>query len=159
MADVTGDTCAQRHRGISEDGAENQSRSAGSYPTGPASRPRILGGIINECTARLALYRALPSGVPMASSWSADLLVAGRAVNAQVPAGAGLRVLRLADTEVEVAGVRLSVTFQPVDDPGLVRRVSGAYRAKSPTAAHPTAAPRSIRCRNRTRTSAPAPPP
>ncbi|MEU8874778.1 DUF2255 family protein [Streptomyces javensis] len=38
------------------------------------------------------------------------------------------RVLRLADTQVEVAGVRLSVTFQPVDDPGLVRRVSGAYR-------------------------------
>lgn len=40
------------------------------------------------------------------------------------------RVLRHADTEVEVAGVRLSVTFQPVDDPELVQRVSGAYRAK-----------------------------
>ncbi|MBD3006491.1 DUF2255 family protein [Streptomyces sp. 5-10] len=42
------------------------------------------------------------------------------------------RVLRHADTEVEVevAGVRLSVTLQPVvDDPELVQRVSGAYRA------------------------------
>lgn len=40
------------------------------------------------------------------------------------------RVLRHADTEVEVAGVRLSVTLQAVDDPELVQRVSGAYRAK-----------------------------
>jgi hypothetical protein len=40
------------------------------------------------------------------------------------------RVLRHAGTEVEMAGVRLSVTLQPVDDPELVRRVSGAYRAK-----------------------------
>ncbi|MEU2158828.1 DUF2255 family protein [Streptomyces sp. NPDC019396] len=40
------------------------------------------------------------------------------------------RVLRHADTEVEVAGARLSVTLQPVDDPELVQRVSGAYRAK-----------------------------
>jgi hypothetical protein len=40
------------------------------------------------------------------------------------------RVLRHADTEVEVAGARLSVTLQPVDDPALVRRVSAAYRAK-----------------------------
>ncbi|MGW3039819.1 DUF2255 family protein [Kitasatospora sp. NPDC001159] len=40
------------------------------------------------------------------------------------------RVLRHADTEVEVAGVRLSATLRPVDDPELVQRVSGAYRAK-----------------------------
>ncbi|MFC8094276.1 DUF2255 family protein [Streptomyces sp. NPDC057301] len=40
------------------------------------------------------------------------------------------RVLRQADTQVEVAGVRLTVILQPVDDPGLVRRVSDAYRAK-----------------------------
>ncbi|MGW2255730.1 DUF2255 family protein [Kitasatospora sp. NPDC001660] len=40
------------------------------------------------------------------------------------------RVLRHVDTEVEVAGVRLPVTLRPVDDPELVRRVSGAYRAK-----------------------------
>lgn len=40
------------------------------------------------------------------------------------------RVLRHADTEVEAAGVRLSVTLRPVDDPELVQRVSGAYRAK-----------------------------
>ncbi|MET8627318.1 DUF2255 family protein [Kitasatospora sp. NPDC004669] len=40
------------------------------------------------------------------------------------------RVLRHADTEVEVAGVRLSATLRPVDDPELVLRVSGAYRAK-----------------------------
>ncbi|MFF3689663.1 DUF2255 family protein [Streptomyces sp. NPDC002187] len=40
------------------------------------------------------------------------------------------RVLRHADTEVEVAGVRLSVTLRPVDDRELVQRVSGAYRAK-----------------------------
>ncbi|MFJ3306898.1 DUF2255 family protein [Streptomyces sp. NPDC086549] len=40
------------------------------------------------------------------------------------------RVLRHADTEAEVAGVRLSVTLRPVDAPELVRRVSGAYRAK-----------------------------
>ena len=40
------------------------------------------------------------------------------------------RVLRHADTEVEVAGVRLSVTLQPVDDPALVQRVSDGYRAK-----------------------------
>ena len=41
------------------------------------------------------------------------------------------RVLRHADTEVEVAGVRLSITLQPVDDPELVQRVSGAYRAST----------------------------
>ncbi|WP_327372499.1 DUF2255 family protein [Streptomyces sp. NBC_01216] len=40
------------------------------------------------------------------------------------------RVLRNAATEVEVAGVRLSVTLQPVADPALVQRVSGAYRTK-----------------------------
>ncbi|MFD7609628.1 DUF2255 family protein [Streptomyces sp. NPDC059828] len=40
------------------------------------------------------------------------------------------RVLRHADTEVEVAGVRLSVSLQPVEDLALVQRVSGAYRAK-----------------------------
>ncbi|GGN95011.1 hypothetical protein GCM10011579_095130 [Streptomyces albiflavescens] len=40
------------------------------------------------------------------------------------------RVLMHADTEVEVAGVRLSVALQPVDDPELVQRVSGAYWAK-----------------------------
>ncbi|MGP4002214.1 DUF2255 family protein [Streptomyces sp. 8N706] len=40
------------------------------------------------------------------------------------------RTLQHAGTEVEVAGVRLSVTLQPVDDPELVQRVSGAYRAK-----------------------------
>lgn len=40
------------------------------------------------------------------------------------------RVLRHADTEVEVAGVRLPVALRPVDDPELVQRVSGAYRAK-----------------------------
>ncbi|MEV6394545.1 DUF2255 family protein [Streptomyces sp. NPDC051907] len=40
------------------------------------------------------------------------------------------RVLRHAGTEVEVAGVRLSATLQPVEDPELVQRVSGAYRAK-----------------------------
>ncbi|MCW7940510.1 hypothetical protein AAW14_00040 [Streptomyces hygroscopicus] len=40
------------------------------------------------------------------------------------------RVLRHVDTEVEVAGVRLSVTLRPVDDPEIVQRVSGAYRAK-----------------------------
>ncbi|MEU2718214.1 DUF2255 family protein [Streptomyces sp. NPDC007205] len=40
------------------------------------------------------------------------------------------RVLGHADTEVKVAGDRLSVTLQPVDDPELVQRVSGAYRAK-----------------------------
>ncbi|MER7468295.1 DUF2255 family protein [Streptomyces sp. NPDC097981] len=40
------------------------------------------------------------------------------------------RVLRDADTEVEVAGVRMSVTLRPVDGLGLVQRVSGAYRAK-----------------------------
>ncbi|MER5939588.1 DUF2255 family protein [Streptomyces sp. NPDC001928] len=40
------------------------------------------------------------------------------------------RVLRHAHTQVEVAGVRVPVTLQPVDDPELVRRVSGAYRAK-----------------------------
>jgi len=40
------------------------------------------------------------------------------------------RILRHADTEVEVAGARLSVTPQPVDDPAIVRRVSAAYRAK-----------------------------
>ncbi|MFE9635814.1 DUF2255 family protein [Streptomyces sp. NPDC006463] len=40
------------------------------------------------------------------------------------------RVLRDADTEVEVAGVRTSVTLRPVDDLELVQRVSGAYRAK-----------------------------
>ncbi|MFF4397076.1 DUF2255 family protein [Streptomyces sp. NPDC001480] len=40
------------------------------------------------------------------------------------------RVLRHADTEVEVGRDRLRVTFQPVDDPELVQRVSGAYRAK-----------------------------
>ncbi|WP_303331538.1 DUF2255 family protein [Streptomyces sp. NA02950] len=40
------------------------------------------------------------------------------------------RALRHADTEVEVAGVRLSVILQPVDDPEFVQRVSGAYRAK-----------------------------
>jgi len=40
------------------------------------------------------------------------------------------RVLQHADTEVEVVGVRLSVILQPVDDPELVQRVSGAYRTK-----------------------------
>ncbi|MCX4820210.1 DUF2255 family protein [Streptomyces sp. NBC_01142] len=40
------------------------------------------------------------------------------------------RVLQHADTQVELAGVRLSVTLRPVDDPELVQRVSGAYRAK-----------------------------
>ncbi|MEU6220642.1 DUF2255 family protein [Streptomyces sp. NPDC047022] len=40
------------------------------------------------------------------------------------------RVLRHADTAVVVDGVRLSVSLQPVDDPGLVQRVSGVYRAK-----------------------------
>ncbi|MGW1614094.1 DUF2255 family protein [Streptomyces sp. NPDC002285] len=42
------------------------------------------------------------------------------------------RVLRDADTQVEVetAGVRQAVVLQPVEDPGLVLRVSGAYRAK-----------------------------
>ncbi|WP_432199069.1 DUF2255 family protein [Streptomyces sp. bgisy027] len=40
------------------------------------------------------------------------------------------RVLRHADTQVEVAGARLSVVLQPVEDPELVQRVSGAYRAK-----------------------------
>ena len=40
------------------------------------------------------------------------------------------RVLRHADTEVEVAGAQLSVTLQAVDDPATVRRVSRAYRAK-----------------------------
>ncbi|WP_328929808.1 DUF2255 family protein [Streptomyces sp. NBC_00190] len=41
-----------------------------------------------------------------------------------------LRVLRGADTAVEVAGVRMPVTLRPVDDLELVERVSGAYRAK-----------------------------
>ncbi|MGW6979690.1 DUF2255 family protein [Streptomyces sp. NPDC054932] len=40
------------------------------------------------------------------------------------------RVLRHADTQVEAAGVRVAVTLRPVEDLGLVRRVSGAYRAK-----------------------------
>ncbi|MDI2125048.1 DUF2255 family protein [Yinghuangia seranimata] len=40
------------------------------------------------------------------------------------------RLLRHAEAEVEVAGVRLTATVQPVDDPELVQRVSGAYRAK-----------------------------
>ncbi|WP_316758219.1 DUF2255 family protein [Streptomyces herbicida] len=40
------------------------------------------------------------------------------------------RVLGHADTEVEVAGVRLSVALRPVDDPEQVQRVSDAYRAK-----------------------------
>lgn len=42
------------------------------------------------------------------------------------------RVLRDADphVEVEVAGVRQAVVLHPVGDPGLVLRVSGAYRAK-----------------------------
>ncbi|MEU8847987.1 DUF2255 family protein [Streptomyces sp. NPDC048564] len=40
------------------------------------------------------------------------------------------RVLRQADTQVVVAGVRRTVVLQPVDAPGLVRRVSDAYRAK-----------------------------
>ncbi|MCS0603504.1 DUF2255 family protein [Streptomyces sp. LP11] len=40
------------------------------------------------------------------------------------------QVLRDAETEVEVAGIRRSVTLRPVDDPDLVQRVSGAYRAK-----------------------------
>ncbi|MCK8678426.1 DUF2255 family protein [Streptomyces lichenis] len=42
------------------------------------------------------------------------------------------RILRDAETEVEVevAGVRGSVTLRAVDDPELVRRVSCAYRVK-----------------------------
>lgn len=40
------------------------------------------------------------------------------------------RVLRHADTAVVVDGVRVSVCLQPVDDIGLVQRVSGAYWAK-----------------------------
>ncbi|MET8452629.1 DUF2255 family protein [Streptomyces sp. NPDC005209] len=42
------------------------------------------------------------------------------------------RVLRHTDTEVEVEvpGVRLSVALRPVDDPELIQRVSGTYRAK-----------------------------
>ncbi|MFI1470119.1 DUF2255 family protein [Streptomyces wuyuanensis] len=40
------------------------------------------------------------------------------------------RVLRRAEVEVEMAGVRLSARLRPVEDPELVRRVSDAYRAK-----------------------------
>ncbi|WP_435060264.1 DUF2255 family protein [Streptomyces sp. bgisy060] len=40
------------------------------------------------------------------------------------------RILQHADTEVEVAGARMSVVLQQVGDPELVQRVSGAYRAK-----------------------------
>ncbi|WP_051854514.1 DUF2255 family protein [Streptomyces sp. NRRL B-1347] len=42
------------------------------------------------------------------------------------------RVLRGAETEVgaEAGGARVSVALEAVDDPELVRRVSGAYRAK-----------------------------
>jgi hypothetical protein len=37
VAGVTGNTCAHRRRGISEDNAANHSRSAGLYRTGPVS--------------------------------------------------------------------------------------------------------------------------
>ncbi|MFD4721940.1 DUF2255 family protein [Streptomyces sp. NPDC058423] len=40
------------------------------------------------------------------------------------------RVLRRAEVEVEVAGGRMAVVLRPVEDPELVRRVSGAFRAK-----------------------------
>ncbi|WP_435282019.1 DUF2255 family protein [Streptomyces koelreuteriae] len=40
------------------------------------------------------------------------------------------RVLRHAETEVAVGGVRLPVRLLPVGDPELVRRVSDAYRDK-----------------------------
>ncbi|MGR6921875.1 DUF2255 family protein [[Actinomadura] parvosata] len=40
------------------------------------------------------------------------------------------RVLAGARTEIELDGVALPVRLTPVDEPGLVERVSGAYRAK-----------------------------
>lgn len=41
-----------------------------------------------------------------------------------------LRVLRRADAGVEAGGALLSVTLRPVSDPGLLWRISDAYRAK-----------------------------
>ncbi|WP_433256098.1 DUF2255 family protein [Streptosporangium sp. CA-135522] len=40
------------------------------------------------------------------------------------------RVLKSADTEVEIDGAVQSARLEPVNDPELVQRVSGAYRAK-----------------------------
>ncbi|MFF3215823.1 DUF2255 family protein [Streptomyces sp. NPDC002886] len=40
------------------------------------------------------------------------------------------QVLGQADAQIEVAGARLPLALRPVTDPGLVQRVSDAYRAK-----------------------------
>ncbi|CAM5668165.1 hypothetical protein SGRIM128S_00473 [Streptomyces griseomycini] len=60
MPGVTQSTSVQRRRGISEDGAANRNRSAGSCRTGPASLPTQYRVLVPQ-DQKFGVLRRLPA--------------------------------------------------------------------------------------------------